>query len=90
MTDERRDNVFTPKDRALLQDTNEQVQSINGFVKRHQEEIFGDDGHSTVGLVVRIKFLEELALQGKTAVRVLVGILAIVGVTNVLILFRGG
>jgi len=42
-------NSFTEKDRQLLKATHEQLQGINGSVKRHDEEIFGCPDHSTVG-----------------------------------------
>jgi len=84
------DNSFTEKDRQLLKATHEQLQGINGSVKRHDEEIFGCPDHSTVGLIQDVTELQSLALQARTAVRVVVALIALVGITNILILFRGG
>lgn len=88
MTDERRMDTFTEKDRQVLKDVRTQVQGINGTVARHDEELFGHNEHGTVGVISRLRTLEDLALQAKTAVRVVVGLLVIVGFTNILLLFR--
>lgn len=85
---ERRGDAFTEKDRVVLKDVRIQVRAINGTVKRHDEELFGHNDHGTVGIISRIRVLEDIALQGKTAVRVVVGLLVIVGFTNILLLFR--
>lgn len=90
MNEERRENVFTPKDRQLLKDTHGQLQGINGSVRRHDEEIFGCENHNTPGLIQEVSELQALALQAKTAVRVVVALIALVGITNILILLRGG
>lgn len=90
MTTERRENAFTEEDRAVLKDVRAQVRAINGTVTRHDEEIFGDPSRQVVGSKKNIEELNRLALQAKTAFRVVVGLVALVGITNILILLRGG
>jgi hypothetical protein len=87
---ERRENSFTPEDRKLLKDVDEKVTTINGDVKRNKEELFGDRLHGTVGVVSRVRILEDLAIQIKTAVRVLIVIGTILGATNVYFIITGG
>lgn len=88
MIDERRENAFTEEDRKVLKDVRAQVRAINGTVTRHDEEIFGDPSRQVVGSKKSIEELNRLALQVKTAVRVIVALVAVVGITNILILFR--
>ncbi len=91
MTDsERRENVFTSKDRNLLAHIDAQCKEINGFVKRHEEEIFGSEDHKTSGLKPEVSDLKLLAIQVKTAIRVVVVLIGLVGITNIMILVRGG
>ncbi len=81
-------DAFTEKDRIVLKEVRAQVRAINGTVTRHDEELFGDEEHGTIGAISRIRALEDIVLQGKTAVRVVVGLLIITGFTNILLLFR--
>ncbi len=69
-------------------DVLKEVRKVNGFVQRNSEELFGDEKHGTVGAISRIRVLEDLALQAKTAVRVVIGLITVIGVTNILLLIR--
>lgn len=87
-TSERRENSFTPEDRKLLKAVNKQVTEINGEVKRHREEIFGDEPNDTPGLKAEVKALNKLAIQLRTGIVLVVTLLSIVGVQGFLLLFR--
>ncbi len=88
--EERRENSFTQKDREVLKDTRAQVREINGKVTRHDEEIFGSDANSTQGLISSVSELHDFRVSVQTAIRVIVVLLGLIGVTNLVILFRGG
>ena len=81
-------DAFTEKDRVVLKDVRIQVRGINGKVKRHEEEIFGSVERKTSGINNDLADLKVLAVQLKTAVRVVVGLMIIIGFTNILVLFR--
>ncbi len=88
MEEERRENVFTKKDRTVLYDTRKQVREINGSVKRHDEEIFGDKSNHTIGLIeVKEQFL-EFRTQIRTGIVIIVTLLGLLGVSNLILLFR--
>lgn len=88
MTDERRENVFTSEDRITLDHIEAQCVQINGSVRRHDEEIFGDEDKGTVGMKTTVAGLVEFMVQVKTAIVVIVTLLTMIGVTNLVILFR--
>ncbi len=90
MQEERRENSFTAKDRKVLYDVSDKVDEINGTVKRHDEEIFGNSAKSTKGLIKAIAELHDFRVSVQTAIRVIVVLLGLIGVTNLVILFRGG
>lgn len=87
-TDERRENVFTGEDRITLTRIDDQCKQINGSVKRHDEEIFGDENKGTPGLKSTVAGLVEFMVQVKTAIVVIVTLLSLIGITNLVILFR--
>jgi len=66
-----------------------EVKEMNGLVRRHDEEIFGNPDHETVGLKSDVRALKVFAIQAKTIVRVAIAVVAFFGVTNILILIRG-
>lgn len=88
MDEERRENVFTAQDRLWLKDVRVQVTGINGSVKRHDEEIFGHEGNNTVGLKAQMSELNVFKTQIKTGIAVMVFLLAVIGVSNLVLLFR--
>ncbi len=65
-----------------------EVKEINGSVKRHEEELFGDETHGTVGVVSRVRVLEDLGLKLETGIKVVIGIVALIGITNIMLLLR--
>ena len=81
--DERRRDSFTEKDRKLLKE-------INGSVKRHDEEIFGSEKHGTAGLKKNQTEVMLFIAQLRTTARVVIGLIVVLGISNILILFRGG
>lgn len=88
MTDERRHNAFTEDDRQTLHTVKQQVTEINGKVKRHDEEIFGDDNNHTVGFVeIRERFLRR-ETQVKAVIGVFMVLLGWMGYSNAVLLFR--
>lgn len=70
------------------QKTNKHLSEINGTVARHNEEIFGNN--ATQGLVPRVRQNEEYIIQVKAVTRAIVALMAIVGVTNIIMIFRSG
>ncbi len=65
-----------------------EVKKINGSVKRHEEELFGDEVHGTVGVVSRVRVLEDLGLQLRTGIKVVIGLVVLIGITNIILLVR--
>ena len=64
------------------------LQTQNGQILRHNEEIFGSEKHGTAGLKPDVRELKVLVIQAKTVLRIFIGVVALVGVTNVWLLFR--
>ena len=88
MTEERRENVFTAQDRVWLKEVRAQVRGINGSVKRHEEEIFGSEKNHTTGLKETMDQMVEFKTQIKAGIAVVVVLLTIIGVSNLILLFR--
>ena len=55
---------------------------------RHNEEIFGNEEHGTSGLKPDVRELKVLVIQAKTILRIVIAVVALVGVTNILVLIR--
>lgn len=64
------------------------LKTQNGHILRHNEEIFGSEDHGTVGLKPDVRDLKILVIQAKTVLRIFIGVVALVGVTNIWILIR--
>ncbi len=73
---------------AELHQILKEVKETNGMVKRHDEEIFGNPEHETVGLKLDVRNLKIFAIQTKTIARVAIAVVAFFGATNILILIR--
>lgn len=84
------ESSFTEKDRKVLYDVRDQVEEINGTVKRHDEEIFGSNTKSTKGLVTGYEQLHDFEVAIRTGIKVIITLLSILGITNIVLLFRLG
>ncbi len=71
-----------------LKDQSEQLRLQNGNILRHNEEIFGSEEHNTAGLKPDVRELKILVIQAKTVFRIVIGVVALVGFTNILLLIR--
>ena len=81
--EERRRDSFTKEDRKLLK-------AINGTVARHDEEIFGSEEYHTPGLKKNQTEIMVFVASLRTTARVIGVLIAVLGISNVLILIRGG
>ncbi len=67
-----------------------EVRDTNGMVKRHDEEIFGNPEHETVGMKSDLRAVKIFIIQAKTVAKIAIAVIAFFGVTNILILIRAG
>lgn len=74
---------FTEEDRRLLKAMNEKLTHINGAVKRHDEEIFGDDTRGTPGLVKDVQMIKDTILTARAVIRTLWATAVFLGLTNI-------
>ena len=64
------------------------LRTQNGHILRHNEEIFGSEEHGTAGLKPDVRELKILVIQAKTVLRIFIGVVAVVGITNIILLIR--
>jgi hypothetical protein len=84
---------FTVRDREDIEKALELIQDMNGSVKRHDEEIFGDDRKKTPGLVKDVAEIKDTILTARTVIRTLWAVAIFLGVTNIaaiIVLLNGG
>ncbi len=60
----------------------------NGTIFRLQEEMFGSKKHGTTGVKADVDSLKILVIQARTVAKIVIGVIALFGITNVLILLR--
>lgn len=60
-----------------------EVASLNGTVRRHDEEIFGHQDRGTAGLRTQVAEMHDLIVSVRAAARTLAWIISILGVSNI-------
>ncbi len=64
------------------------LRTQNGYVLRHNEEIFGSEEHGTAGLKPDVREIKILIIQAKTVLRIVIAVITLVGATNIFLLVR--
>jgi len=72
-----------------LHSIEKQVTSINGHVRRHEEEIFGDDKKKTVGLRPEMDTVHDLIVGLKAVLWVLGSVVSIDAIAHIVDALRG-
>lgn len=68
----------------LVRETNTQVKEINGYVRRHQEEIFGVDNQP--GLRLEVDEIHDYMIGTKSAVKTIITLMSAIGIANLIAL----
>lgn len=74
---------FTTKDRANIEEALRLVKDMNGKVRRHDEEIFGDSRLGTDGLVKDMKEVKTYISNARVVLNTLKIVAGLLGLTNV-------
>ena len=65
-------------------DIKDQLKEMNGTIARHNEELFGNQ--NSPGVIKKVEDLHDFVVSTKSATKVLVTIVSIVGVGNIILI----
>lgn len=78
---------FTLQDREKIDAILLRVKDINGTIKRHEDQLYGDGKHQR-GNTATLEELHDFMVEIKASTRTIFVFLGLIGITNIALIFE--